>query len=201
MTRNQPHERWTVYVSKGEYCLYINITHWPWRPDFAHYFPVFLMVIIKAASFVTSLVELWVHLSPPGPLLCSAPHPKCWISPSVHPRQEKLKSFSTMLCSFKTLLKLVMLSFPNHVSHIWISAASARARFQVIIHLLSGAFRTPSLLAFLLPTHFQDIRPLAPAVSIALPLLSAVGSKSDVSIHDRDDTASAFDASGLKHTN
>lgn len=68
-------------------------------------------------------------------------------------------------------------------------------------HLLSGAFRTPSLRAFLPPTRFQDIRPLAPAVSIDLPLLSAVGSKSDVSMHDRDDTARAFDASGLEHTN
>lgn len=40
MTRDQPHERWIVSLSKSDYCLYVNVVHWPWRPAFL-FFPCF----------------------------------------------------------------------------------------------------------------------------------------------------------------
>lgn len=79
------------------------------------------------------------------PRCAQLPHKKSWISLSVNPTQETGVLFNLFCYLFTTLLKCLMLSFPNDISHICIlvTISSAKAWFQVI-HLPAKVFKTRS---------------------------------------------------------
>lgn len=60
---------------------------------------------------------------------------KCWISLLVSPRQATRVLFNLLCCLFTTLVKCVLLPFPDEISHIWVwvTITYAKAFFQVFI--------------------------------------------------------------------
>ena len=145
MTRDQPHERWIVSLSKSDYCLYVNMVQWPWRPAFL-FFPRFAgsphqhWIFFSTAWWSCDFISLLQV-----PYCAQYSHYRCWVSLGVAKARNSI--LFNPLVFIQNLAETSCASFCIWVS-ITITSTTALLQAFITSHL---EHLDSSLPAFLLP--------------------------------------------------